>query len=188
LGLTSPEERALRTASTAERKISACACAASTASKRFAKAGLALSGMASVSKSKLPSFPRLRLLASVGKVEVVINEMQEPMSLALSLPAISVLAWRNSVFRDHKWTQGNAHQWIKTSLLINGSKRLSNKTIPQVKRVARIFHQPSCHQRKRTFEFPSPAKPRAHQTNKTPNNQNHDAHLNAPEITLCKQL
>lgn len=121
MGLTSPEERALRTASTAERKISACACAASTASKRFAKAGLALSGMASVSKSKLPSFPRLRLLASVGKVEVLINEMQEPTSLALSLPAFSVLAWRNSFFRDHKWTQGNAHQWIKTSLQENNT-------------------------------------------------------------------
>jgi hypothetical protein len=57
-----------------------------------------------------------------------------------------------------------------------------------VNRVSRLFHQPSCHQRKLTLEIPSPAKPRAHQTNKTPNNLNHDAHLNAPEIILCKQL
>ena len=77
-------------------------------------------------------------------------------------------------------------------MLINGSKRLCKKTIPQVKRVSRIFHQLSCqstcHQRKLTFEIQSPAKPRAHQNNKTPNNLNHDAHLNAPETTLCKQL
>ena len=73
-------------------------------------------------------------------------------------------------------------------MLINGSKRLCKKSIPPVNCVSRLFHQPSCHQRKLTLEIPSPAKPHAHQTNKTPNNLNHDAHLNAPEIILCKQL